>query len=203
MKYKKALVTGGAGFIGSHIAEKLLELGIEVTIIDDLSMGKLENVPKKSQFIKGDITNFNLLKNVIHDNVDIIFHEAAKVSIRNSIHKFYDDAQINLLGTLNILRACNNSKVKKIIYASSMAIYDDSKFPTPLNENYRKNPLSPYGVSKLASELYGFIIAKRLRIDFISLRYFNTFGLRQTYTPYVGVITILENKKEILFMSKM
>ena len=189
MEFKKALVTGGAGFIGSHLSYALLNRGLEITIVDNLSTGKRENVPAGARFIQGDILDFNLIKELIQ-GVDIVFHEAARVSVRSSMKDFYQDAQNNIMGTLNLLHACIKSKVKKFIYASSMAVYADSLEPMPIKETYSTEPLSPYGIAKLASEKYCLTITKELGIECVVLRYFNTYGIGQTFTPYVGVITI-------------
>jgi len=191
-KYKRALVTGGAGFIGSNLSRALLEKGLEVIIIDNLSMGKVENIPEGATFIKGDILDESILKKIV-PSVDIIFHQAAKVSIRESVKQFFDDANNNLMGTLNLLKNCCNSPVKKFIYASSMAVYADGESCVPIDENYIKEPISPYGISKLASEKYCLNLANGIGMDCIILRYFNTYGQGQTLTPYVGVITIFIN----------
>ncbi|MBM3245358.1 MAG: NAD-dependent epimerase/dehydratase family protein [Candidatus Omnitrophica bacterium] len=190
-KYKKALVTGGAGFIGSHIAGRLIEAGIETVIIDDLSMGKASNVPKGAKLIIGNILDRPVLLKAMR-GADIVFHDAAKVSIRNSFRDFYADAQTNCMGTVCVLRAMAEEKVKKIIYASSMAVY--GKNPLPIRESSKLEPISPYGVGKLASERYCFLMAKANHFDCVVLRYFNTYGPRQTLTPYVGVITIFVNR---------
>jgi len=192
-KYKKALVTGGAGFIGSNLSRALLANGLDVIIIDNLSMGKIENVPEKAEFIKGDILDEQILKDVV-SSVDIIFHQAAKVSIRESVNQFVDDANNNVMGTLNLLKCCFGSSVKRFIYASSMAVYADRESAIPIDEDYTLEPISPYGISKLASEKYCLNIAETIGMDCIILRYFNTYGQGQTFTPYVGVITIFINK---------
>ena len=193
-EYQRALVTGGAGFIGSYLCKELIKKGHEVTVIDNLSMGKKENLPEGVDFILGDIIDESMVKEVvINKGIDIIFHEAARVSIRTSIDHFYDDAENNIMGTLNLLRACKDSSVKKFIYASSMAVYADSNVPEPINEDFTTNPISPYGASKLSSEIYCMMIADTLGIDCVALRYFNTYGKGQTFTPYVGVITIFVN----------
>jgi len=120
-KYKKALVTGGAGFIGSHLCDDLLCEGLEVVVLDNLSMGKKENVPKNANLIVGDILDVKTVNSILSQGIDIVFHEAAIVSIRDSVRNFYHDAMTNIMGTLNILRACIEFKVKKLVYASSMA----------------------------------------------------------------------------------
>ena len=193
-RYRRALVTGGAGFIGSHLCEGLLKEGLEVVVLDNLSTGKKENVPQNATLIVGDVLDFDLVNSIISQGVDIVFHEAAIVSIRESVKNFYNDAMNNIMGTLNILRASIEFKVKKLVYASSMAVYSDNFKHFPVTEDYTKDPMSPYGLSKLASENYLSLMAKSNDIDIIVLRYFNTFGERQTYTPYVGVITIFINK---------
>lgn len=201
IKYKKALVTGGAGFIGSHIVDRLIDLGIETIVIDDLSMGKKDNVSGKAKLVVADILDYEVLKKVMQ-GVDIVFHEAAKVSIRNSFDNFYNDSNVNIMGTVNVLRAIVENKVKKIIYASSMAVYGNNKLP--ISEDSLLEPISPYGVGKLASEKYCLLMGKFSRFDVVCLRYFNTYGLRQTLTPYVGVITIfidrlLKNQPPVIF----
>ncbi len=190
--YKKALVTGGAGFIGSNIVKELLKEGLEVTVLDDLSMGKIENVPEDAEFIEGNVCSQDDVNSAIKD-VDIIFHEAARVSIRSSMDGFYKDAETNLMGTINLLRCCRDSSVKKLIFASSMAIYSDCDRAVHIDEDYMAEPISPYGISKLASEKYCLQISESNGIDCHILRYFNTFGAGQALTPYVGVITIFIN----------
>ncbi len=195
MKYKKALVTGGAGFIGSHLAEALVDSGMEVVVLDNLSVGKKENVPEQAQLVVGDVRDRDCVENVlVNDEVDIVFHEAALVTIRGSMDRFMEDADTNLLGTVNILDALRKSKVKKLVFASSMAVYADSLEPKPIDEAYAVQPVSPYGIAKFASEQYCRLICRMLSIDCIVLRYFNTYGPRQTFTPYVGVITIFINQ---------
>ena len=184
-----ALVTGGAGFIGSHLARALIGEGLRVTVLDDLSMGKRENVPAEAQFVLGDVRSRVDVRRAL-SGVSIVFHEAARVSIRASIREFYEDAEINLMGTLNLLRCCAESGVRKIVYASSMAVYADSITPTPIAEDYTQEPMSPYGISKLAAEKYCLRFSQETGVDCHVLRYFNTYGPGQTFTPYVGVITI-------------
>lgn len=202
MVFKKALVTGGAGFIGSHIVETLLKESIEVVVLDDLSMGRRENIPSDIQLIEADILDEAQLKLAL-EGVDVVFHEAARVSIRNSVTQFYTDAQINIMGTLNLLKKLSESKVKKLIYASSMAIYGETK-GLPITENHPLHPNSPYGISKMAGEKYCLELGKAMGIEVVALRYFNTYGIRQTLTPYVGVITIfidrlLDGKAPVVF----
>lgn len=191
-QYKKSLVTGGAGFIGSHVTEKLLQRGIEVIVLDDLSVGKTENIPRKAELITGDICDPNVVQRAL-SGVDIVFHQAARVSIRDSFRGFVEDAHTNIMGTVNILKCMVGSGVRKFVYASSMATYGDAMY-LPIDEKHPLEPTSPYGISKLASEKYILCFCEYLGINPIILRYFNTYGPRQTMTPYVGVITIFIQK---------
>jgi len=193
-RYKKALVTGGAGFIGSHLMEGLIGKGLETVALDNLSMGKRENIPTGGRLIVGDVLDYDALRTVLKDGVDIVFHEAAIVSIRESTKNFYGDAMTNIMGTLNVLRACLEFGVSKLVFASSMAVYGDSPDKTPVAEGEREEPISPYGLSKQTSEKYLSMMAGASDLDIICLRYFNTYGENQTYTPYVGVITIFANR---------
>lgn len=192
MKYKKALVTGGAGFIGSHIAAQLLEKGIETSVVDNFYMGRREYVPKGAEVVKIDILDSKKLNKALR-GVDVVFHNAARVSIRHSLGDFYNDADVNIMGTVNVIQGIIKNKVKKLIYASSMAVYGDAQY-LPIDENHPLNPLSPYGISKLASEKYCMQMGKFFDFAAVALRYFNTYGSRQTFTPYVGVITIFINR---------
>jgi len=201
-RYKKALVTGGAGFIGSHIAKRLKALGLEVAIIDDLSMGKAANVPEGVEFHKASILDRNGLKKALN-GVDIVFHNAARVSIRNSFDDIYGDTETNVLGTVNVLREAGKAGIKKFIFASSMAVYGD-RVRLPVTEEGVLEPISPYGSGKLAAESYVRQLSRYYGFESVILRYFNTYGPGQTLTPYVGVITIfinnlLQNRPPLVF----
>jgi len=189
MSKGRALVTGGAGFIGSHLCQKLLDEGYSVRALDDLSVGKKENIPPGCEFIQGSILDEAAVGAACRD-MDALFHQAARVTIRGSVENFYEDAETNLMGTLRLLRAAAAHGVRRFIYASSMAVYADSEKPVPVSEDYQTIPASPYGIAKLAAEQYVLMMAPALGIESVVLRYFNTFGTRQTFTPYVGVITI-------------
>ena len=192
MEYKKALVTGGAGFIGSHIVDQLLKKGIETYVLDNFSTGKKNYVSPQATLIKEDIRDLNLL-NKVCKGIDILFHNAACVSVRHAVEHFYEDAETNILGTINVIKAIIKNKIKKIVYASSMAVYGEAKV-LPIKENHILQPLSPYGISKLSGEYYCLLMGKLYHFEAVSLRYFNTYGIRQTLTPYVGVITIFINR---------
>lgn len=192
---KKILVTGGAGFIGSHVCPALLERGHEVVIVDNLSVGTRERAADGAELIVADVRDRERMAAVVAERkVDAVCHLAARVSIRASTDGFYDDADVNILGSLSLLEAAVRGDVGKFVLASSMAVYDDSPSPEPVAEDFATAPISPYGISKLASEKFVANVFGRTGGDAISLRFFNTYGLNQTYTPYVGVITIFVNK---------
>lgn len=189
MKSDLILVTGGAGFIGSHLSETLIGKGYKVRVLDDLSVGRRENIPKKCEFIHGNLLDEAVLQKATR-NVMAIFHEAARVTIRGSVDQFDSDAESNLMGTLRLLKHAGNEGVRRFVYASSMAVYSDSRKPAPVPESHPTLPVSPYGIAKLAAEHYVLMVGKKLGMEPVVLRYFNTFGTRQAFTPYVGVITI-------------
>jgi len=182
-------VTGGAGFIGSHIVQALLDRGAAVHVLDNLSTGKRDNVPREASFIQGDILDAGELDRALN-GVDAVIHLAARVAIRDSLKNFHQDASTNLMGTLHLLKQAGSRQVRNLIFASSMAVYADSLQPAPLAENYQLNPISPYGISKLAAEKYTRLLAGPLGMKSVCLRYFNVYGPRQTFTLYVGVINI-------------
>jgi UDP-glucose 4-epimerase len=184
-----ALVTGGAGFIGSHLTRKLLAAGRKVTVIDNLSVGRRETVPEGARFVQGDIRDERSVADALTD-VDCVFHLAAQVTIRGSFDRFYEDLDTNVMGTARLLRAVAPDQVKWFTLASSMAVYADAPSPAPINEAHPTLPISPYGIGKLAAEGVSRQILEARGIPFTAVRYFNTFGPGQTYTPYVGVITI-------------
>lgn len=179
---RKVVVTGGAGFIGSHLAEELVDQGYYVVILDDLSTGKLENIAellKKDnvEFIQGDITDLPLLQKLLH-GIKYVFHQAALARVPRSIADPVASNEVNIKGTLNVLMAAKENRVRKVIYASSSSIYGDA--PTlPLREDMLPNPLSPYALTKLASEYYCVIFRQIYGLSTVCLRYFNVYGSRQ------------------------
>lgn len=176
---KKILVTGGAGFIGSHLVEKLIKLGAQITVLDNLSTGSLYNlkaVTNKINFIEGDIRSFKKCIEATYDQ-DIIFHEAAFVSAPESVKKPYDCYEINVHGTINILNAMYANEVEKLLFASSAAVYGNTN--EICIETMECDPESPYGSSKLAGEKYCQQYSKKHGLQTLSLRYFNVWGDRQ------------------------
>lgn len=193
MAFENILITGGAGFIGSHLARKLLNRAARVTVYDNLSVGRKENVPSGANLIIGDLMDYARVASAVAE-ADAVCHLAARVSIRASMDGFHEDAQTNLLGTLNVVRALSGSRVRKLVFASSMAVYADSESAQPIPENYPTEPASFYGISKLAGEKYVSLAGQSLGVHTAILRYFNTYGPGQAFTPYVGVITIFINR---------
>ena len=179
---KKAIVTGGAGFIGSHLAEELSERDYHLIILDNLSTGKRANIAplldkKNVEFIQGSITDLPFLQKLFK-NTDFIFHLAAIASVPRSIDEPQLCHEVNVTGTLNVLIAARDNKVKKAVNASSCAIYGDAP-GLPKKEDMPINPLSPYAVTKLAAENYCQIFQKVYGLPSVSLRFFNIFGPRQ------------------------
>jgi UDP-glucose 4-epimerase len=187
--YTHALVTGGAGFIGSHVSRALLASGRKVTVIDNLSVGRREAVPDGVRFVHGDIRDPHAVADALAD-VDCVFHLAAQVTIRGSFERFYEDLDTNVMGTARLLQSADPQRVKWFTLASSMAVYADAPSPSPIDESHPTQPLSPYGIGKLAAEGVSRQVLEARGIPCTALRFFNTFGPGQTYTPYVGVITI-------------
>jgi dTDP-glucose 4,6-dehydratase len=184
------LVTGGAGFIGSHLVEHLLLKNNEVTVIDNLSTGRIENINHikgKINLVIGDICEQNLLKDVVKD-IDVIFHLAAIPSVQRSIENPTETNRVNVIGTLNLLSIAAKSGIKRFIYASSSSVYGE--LPSlPKKEEGPFNPLSPYAVSKLSGEYYCRQFTKTSGIKVACVRLFNVFGPRQNPTSqYAAVI---------------
>jgi len=188
----KALITGGAGFIGNHIARLLLKKGWDVVCYDDLSVGKKDYVPDGARLVVGDIRDEGTLTDAMA-GCRHVYHLAARVSIRKAVDTFIDDAEVNTLGTLVALRAAKNAGVERFMYSSSMAVYGTVEY-SPQDEKHPINPTSPYGVAKYASERYILVMANQWGVEPVICRFFNTYGARQTPSPYVGVITIFCNK---------
>lgn len=201
----KILVTGGAGFIGSHIVDLLINSGHEVVIVDNMSAGKKENVNPRAKFYLVDITDLEKLEKVFEkEKPEIVYHLAAQINIRKSIDNPAEDAKINIIGTLNLLNLCVKHKIAQFIFSSTGgAIYGDTKvIPTP--ESHKELPLSPYGISKLAIEKYLEFYNKVHSLKYTILRYSNVFGPRQNAEGEAGVIAIFlsqmfQDKQPLIF----
>ena len=195
-KIKKALVTGGAGFIGSHLVDALLSDGYQVVVLDNLSTGRLSNlkhIRDKISFYKGDIRDRETLDTAVKD-CEVIFHQAAVVSVPQTVEDPVGSAMVNEIGTLSVLESARNNNVKRVVLASSCAVYgDDPKLPK--KENMITKPLSPYAVQKLTGEYYARLYTDLYGLETVCLRYFNVYGPRQDPTsPYSGVISIFMSK---------
>jgi len=206
------LITGGAGFIGSRLARVLVQRRQKVKIIDNLSTGRLENletVRGKIEFIRGDIRNSALLKKHFK-NVDFVLHQAAQISVPLSIKQPNLTYEINAGGALNVLSAARDSKVKRVILASSCAVYGDNLKNVKRKKNQEQDqpsPCSPYALSKLISEQYAQLFYRLYGLETVSLRYFNVYGPGQNYdSPYAAVIPkfikkLKQNQRPIIYGS--
>lgn len=190
----KSLITGGAGFVGSHLADRLLADGDDVVVIDNLSSGSRENLDGSVNFYEMDIQDPKISAIFEKERPDFVFHLAAQIDVRKSVENPIDDAKINLLGTLNVLETAAKSGVKKVIFASTGgAIYGEAEIiPTP--EGHYAQPLSPYGIHKLAAEKSMFFYKKVKGLDYTVLRMSNIYGPRQNAKGEAGVMAIFLSK---------
>ena len=190
---EKVIVTGGAGFIGSHLVNELVKQGIKVTVLDNLSTGKKQNINPKAEFIECDI-----FKNTYGDldfllnGADTVFHLAAKTAVQESIEKPSLYNNVNVVGTLNLLEAAAAMKVKRFVFSSSSSVYGDAKSPT--SETHPLNPISPYALSKLIGEQYCKLYSNIYDIDTVCLRYFNVYGDRMNNEGYKLVFPIFKEQ---------
>lgn len=191
-----SVITGGAGFIGSHLTKRLVKENHKVIVIDNLCEAKLENIKdilSKIKFYQKDILDYQFLKKIFK-NVNFVFHQAALRSVLRSVNNPFDTNRVNIEGTLNILLAARENKVKRVIFASSSSVYGEQKAKI-LKESLCPNPLSPYALSKLAGEIYMKQFSDLYGLETISLRYFNVFGPFQDPTSeYAAVIPIFITK---------
>lgn len=169
----KVLITGGAGFIGSHLTDRLIRDGHKVVVIDNLSTGKKENLNSEADFYNLDICDFNKIK-PLFQGVDFVFHLAAIPRVPVSVEDPVGTAKSNILGTVNVFKAAADAKVKRVIFASSSAIYGDQK-TLPFREDMKPNPISPYGLQKLVGEQFAELFTKLYNVPIVSLRYFNCY----------------------------
>jgi len=191
---KKVIVTGGAGFIGSHVVDLYIESGWDVLVIDDLSTGRIENINKKADFLKMDIRDKRIFEVIKKFSPDIVNHHAAQINLRKSVDEPVYDAEVNIVGTVNILEGMRHAGVSRIIFASTGgAIYGETDLiPTP--ETAVPSPLSPYGIAKRACELYIDYYSKVWGFRPAILRYGNVYGPRQDPYGEAGVIAIFVSK---------
>ncbi len=200
------LVTGGAGFIGSNTVDELVRRGHSVVVLDDLSSGKEENlveVRSKITFMKGSITDLEVVQKAMHQ-AEYVIHLAARTSVPRSVKDPVDTNRINVDGTLNVLVAARDNKVKRVVYAGSSSAYGDT--PTlPKTESMQPVPTSPYGVAKYVGELYAQTFGRCYGLENVTLRYFNIFGPRQDPdSPYSGVLSrfsaaVLDDVRPVIY----
>lgn len=190
---KKILVTGGAGFIGSHIVEALLKQGIFVRILDNFSTGKSKNLEalkkinkKQYEIVEGDIRDTMIVNQAMRD-IEVVFHEAALVSVPESMKKPKKYFDVNVDGTCIVFQAAQNTGVRRVVFASSAAVYGNHK-SFPLEEKLPNQPLSPYAVAKCVNEMYGQLYNQFFGVEIVALRYFNVYGPRQFNSHYPAVL---------------
>ncbi len=203
----RILVTGGAGFIGSHLTDRLMAEDYDVVVLDNFSVGQrklVEQYMGNSAFrlIRGDIRDEKTVARAV-EGVDAVFHMAAMVSVTRSVEDPILTDEVNVRGTLNLLKTSLEAGVKRFIYPSSTAVYGDSQ-ELPLREDAATNPISPYGASKLASEQYCRVFYNTYGLETVILRYFNVYGPRQKKSPYSGAITnfvfgLMEGKPPVIY----
>ena len=197
---KKALVTGGAGFIGSTLVDKLIDMGMQVSVIDNFSTGKMENTNKKAHYWKQDLSTVNIDElTEFMEGVDIVFHTAAKARVQPSIDDPISYNEHNVTSTLNILYAAHKAGVKRVVYSASSSAYGDTtEIPTP--ETAAANPMSPYGLQKYMGEQYCKMFSEVYGLDTVALRYFSVYGERMllegAYCLVLGIFAkqMLEGK---------
>ena len=187
---ERVLVTGGAGFIGSHVAELYLERGYDVTVLDDLSTGRRENVPDGADFVQGGVNDPEARELLEGGTYGLLNHHAAQMDVRVSVRDPLLDERINVAGLLNLLEGARAGAVRRVVFASSGGVVYGEGSALPHREEAPKLPVSPYGVSKLASEYYLAMYAKLYGIQVVPLRYGNVYGPRQSPHGEAGVVAI-------------
>ena len=197
MQSLRILVTGGAGFIGSHLVDRLMKEGHEVMVLDNFSAGKAENIQyhldsQSFDLVKGDVRNSNDVKKAVRD-VDAVFHLAAIVNVPLSIEDPLLVNDVNVRGTLNLLEASVKEDIQRFIYVSTCAVYGEARY-LPINEEHPITPLSPYGISKFTAEHHSKIFHMIHGLKTVCLRFFNVYGPKQSEGPYSGVITQFINR---------
>jgi len=206
MQGARILVTGGAGFVGSHTVETLLARGSRVVVFDNFSSGRRENLPgrhRRLRVITGDVLDLAALETAMR-GADACLHLAAQVSVKASLAQPQFSLDTNVKGFLNMLECARRQKLKRLVYASSAAIYGDSR-QLPVSEKLPTNPISPYGLEKVTTERYAALYARLYGLSALGLRYFNIYGTRQPpSSPYSGVITkfshsFAENQRPQIF----
>lgn len=186
----KILVTGGAGFIGSHLTDALIERGHQVVIIDNLVTGQRQNINPKAKFYEADIRGGNIAEIFQAERFDVVFHQAAQMDVRHSVADPRYDAEVNILGTLNLLQNCQKTEVKKFLFASTGGAIYGEQVAFPADEQHPCWPSSPYGVTKLTCERYIYFFGLQYGLKYALMRYANVYGPRQNPHGEAGVVAI-------------
>lgn len=201
----KVLITGGAGFIGSHIVDALVAKGNDVAIVDNLSTGKEENINSEAGFFHVDVTDFEGLEGVfVEEKPEVVFHAAAQIDVRKSVEEPYFDAEVNVVGSVNLFNLCVRHGVKRVVLSSTGGALYGEPSKIPADENTPVEPLSAYGVSKFTAEQYLNYFKRLYGLEAVVLRYGNVYGPRQDPLGEAGVIAIfthrmLNNKQPIVY----
>ena len=190
----RILVTGGAGFIGSHIVDTYINAGHDVIVVDDLSTGKRGNLNPKARFVQADIQDPTVRQLIVQEKIEVLNHHAAQMDVRRSVADPLFDARINILGMLNLLEGGREAGVKKVIFASSGGTVYGEQETFPATEEHATRPICPYGVSKRTGEHYLYFYHVEYRIPYIALRYANIYGPRQDPHGEAGVVAIFTLK---------
>jgi UDP-glucose 4-epimerase len=190
----RVLLTGGAGFIGSHVADAYLAAGYEVTVLDNLSSGRAENIPRGARFVRGDIGSPEARRLAATGGFTHLNHHAAQIDVRVSVADPARDAQINILGLLNLLEGAREGGIKRVVFASSGGVVYGESDQLPHREDAPKLPVSGYGVSKLSSEYYLATYVQLYGIESVALRYANVYGPRQNTEGEAGVVAIFGSR---------
>ncbi|HVT05439.1 MAG TPA: NAD-dependent epimerase/dehydratase family protein [Thermoanaerobaculia bacterium] len=191
---KNVLITGGAGFIGSQVADAYVQQGHSVTVLDDLSSGERGNVNAEVRFVEGSVLDPRALAEAIGGGVDLVNHHAAQMDVRRSVADPAFDAEVNILGTLRLLEAARAKGMKRFVYASSGGATYGEPLHAPQREDHPQHPLSPYGCSKLAIEHYLHYFEQVHGLSYVALRYANVYGPRQRADGEAGVVAIFLGK---------
>jgi UDP-glucose 4-epimerase len=190
----KVLVTGGAGFIGSHVTDRLIDAGAEVVVLDNLSSGKRESVHPRARLCEADICGEGIRTLFDHERFDCVDHHAAQMNVRRSVDEPVFDARVNILGSLNLLQAAVATGVKKFIFASTGGAIYGEQLTFPADETHQTCPMSPYGIAKLAVEKYLVFYEQVYGLPYTALRYANVYGPRQDPHGEAGVVAIFSQR---------
>lgn len=182
----KFLITGGAGFIGSHLADRLINNGHDVLIIDNLSTGKKININNKADFHRVDICDFKKIK-PLFKNIDVVFHLAALSRVSLSMEDPIRTSETNILGTINVFTAASEQRVKRVVFTSSSSVYGNQKI-MPMTENMKPAPVNPYALQKFTGEEFAKLFTHLYALPFVSLRYFNVYGPRTDFESNYGLV---------------